>query len=137
MAAPFESRVGVTFGVLNAVVGLLLLTAVFVVVRTRFLLLDLPVVVVAALDLASAVGLLLRARWALRVLRVAAFAAFGFGLALVAALVLTLAFLRGIHGDMGLVGTAISALIIALAVPYVVALPALQLLWLKKQGQSP
>ena len=123
----------VTFGVLNAASALVLLIGVFGVVEPRFWALDVPAAIIALVELVSAVGLLARLPWALRALTVSAWVSFVLGLLIVSLIVVTIAFLRGIHGDYGLAALAVSALIVALLVPYTVVLPALELLWLKRQ----
>jgi len=123
----------VTFGVLNALCALVLSVGLFGVIQPRFWALDVPLSIIALLQLVSAVGLLAKLPWALRALSVAAWVSFVLGLLVVSSILLTIVFLRGIHGDYGVAALAISALIIALLVPYLTVLPALQLLWLKRQ----
>jgi hypothetical protein len=136
MSTP-DSRVPVAFGVLNAVAAVVLLVGAFLVVTPRFWALDLPLTAIALLELVSAVGLLFGLPWALRALLVSAWVSFVLGLIVVSLIVLSMAFLRGIHGDLGLAALAVSGLIVALLVPYVLVLPALELLWLKKQLTEP
>ena len=133
MADGSDSRVRITFGVLNGVAGIVLLVGVFVVTEPRFWALDVPATLIAAAQLASAVSLLARLRWALRALALAAWVSFVLGLVIVFLIVLTMLFLRGIHGDYGVAAMAVSGLVVALLVPYIVILPALELLWLKRQ----
>ena len=127
----------VTFGVLNALSALVLLVGVFGVVQPRFWALDVPLTLIALVELVSAVALLAKLPWALRALTVAAWLSFGLGLLVVSLILLTIVFLRGIHGDYGLAALAVSSLIVALLVPYTVVLPALELLWLKRQSVEP
>ncbi|HKO47105.1 MAG TPA: hypothetical protein VJV79_05240 [Polyangiaceae bacterium] len=122
-----------TFAVLNAVSALILLLGVFGVVEPRFWALDVPAALIALALLVSTVGLLGRLPWALRALEVAAWVSFVLGLTVVSLVVITIVFLRGIHGDYGLGALLISTLIVLLLVPYTVVLPALELLWLKRQ----
>jgi hypothetical protein len=123
----------VTFGVLNVVSALVLLVGVFAVVQPRFWVLDVPAAIIALSSLVSAVGLLGRLPWALRALTVSAWVSFVLGLTIVSLIAITIVFLRGIHGDYGVAALAVSSLIILLLVPYTVVLPALELLWLKRQ----
>ena len=123
----------VTFGVLNALSALVLLVGLFAVVQPRFWALDVPLSLIALSLLVSAVGLLAKLPWAMRALSVAAWLSFGLGLLVVSLILLTVVFLRGIHGDYGVAALAVSGLIVALLVPYTVVLPALELLWLKRQ----
>jgi len=127
----------ITFGVLNAVSALVLLVGVFGVVQPRFWVLDVPAAIIAFVSLVSAVGLLARLPWALRALTVSAWVSFVLGLTIVSLIVITIVFLRGIHGDYGVAALAVSGLIVALLVPYTVVLPALELLWLKRQSLEP
>jgi len=124
----------VTFGVLNALSALVLLVGVFGVVQPRFWALDVPLTAIALVLLVSAVGLLAKLPWALRALTVAAWVSFALGLLVVSLILLTMVFLRGIHGDFGVAALAVSSLIVALLVPYTIVLPALELLWLKRQS---
>lgn len=127
----------VTFGVLNAFSALVLLVGLFGVVQPRFWALDVPLSSIALVELVSAVGLLAKLPWALRALTVSAWVSFVLGLLVVSLILLTLVFVRGIHGDYGAAALAVSGLIIALLVPYTVVLPALELLWLKRQRAEP
>jgi len=126
-----------TFGILNALSALVLLVGLFGVVEPRFWALDVPLLTIALLELVSAVGLLAKLPWAMRALAVSAWISFGLGLLVVSLIVLTMVFLRGIHGDFGVAALAVSSLIVALLVPYTVVLPAIELLWLKRQSVEP
>jgi len=132
-----ESRVRVAFGVLNALSASVLLVGVFGVVQPRFWALDAPAAIIALVELVSAVGLLAKLPWAERALSIAAWVTFVLGMLIVSLVLLTITFLRGIHGDYGLAALAVSSLIIALLVPYTVVLPALELLWLKRRRAEP
>ena len=129
-----DSRVRIAFGVSNAVAAVVLGVGVFVVVQPRFWALDVPAAAIGLVQLVSAVGLLAKLPWVMRALQVAAWVSFVLGLLTVSLIVLSMVFLRGIHGDYGVAALAVSGLIIALLVPYVVVLPALELLWLKRQS---
>ena len=133
MAVLTEPRVLRIFAALNALVALILLVGVFGLIKPRFWALDAPVGLLCAVLLASAVALFARLPWALRALALAAWVTFVGGLILVGLIVLTMVFLRSVHGEDGFVATAVSGLVIALIVPYTLLLPAVQLLWLKRQ----
>jgi len=124
--------VRIAFGVWNAVAAAVLLCGVLLVVQPRFWALDVPLTLIALVQGASAVGLLANRAWAERALRLAAWTAFVLGLLVLSAIVLSMVFLRAIHGDYGVAALAVSGLIIALLVPYVLVLPVLELLWLKR-----
>ena len=66
--------------------------------------------------------------------RAASLVALVLGLALVTALALSASYLGGIYGAIGRGGALILVLVAALAVPYLVAFPAAQLLWLGARG---
>ena len=117
--------------------GLVLGVGVLVLAQPRFWALDVPALLIAGVQLTSAVALLAKLRWALRALTVAAWVSFVLGLLVVFLIVITMVFLRGIHGDYGVAALAVSGLIVALLVPYIVVLPALELLWLGKQRAEP
>jgi hypothetical protein len=125
-----DSRVRVIFGVLNTLVALILLVGIDLI-QPRLWAVDLPIALLALAELVSAAALFARLPWALRALSVTAWITFGGGLILVALIVLTMVFLRSVHGEDGMVATAVSGLVVALIVPYTLLLPAVQLLWLK------
>jgi len=127
----------ITFAVLNAVSASVLLLAVFALITPRFWVLDVPAALIALVELVSAAALLARSPWALRALSVAAWVTFALGLTLVSLVVITIAFLRGIHTEYSLAGLTLTALAVALLVPYTVLLPVVQLLWLKRQSVEP
>jgi hypothetical protein len=58
------------------------------------------------------------------------------GLALVAAALLSVAFLSGIHGDFGRGGVTLMALIGFMVLPYVVGYPLFELWWLGKPAEQ-
>jgi hypothetical protein len=123
------------FGVANGVTVLLMGLAVHGL-PTRWWVVDVPAATVAALLLASCIGLVGGMRWAERVARAAAFVSLGVGLLLVAMLALSASFLAGIYGPVGRGGVTIMILVAALALPYLVVLPAAQLLWLGPANRS-
>lgn len=121
-------RIG--FGIANLGVGALVLWGVFRALPTRWWLVDGAGAIVGGLLLASGATLLARSKHAARVTRVAAGFSLAAGLALIAALASSAAFLWGTYAQVGRGGAAIFGLVILLAVPYLVVLPAAQLLWL-------
>ena len=86
---------------------------------------------------AAGIGLLGRFSWGERVARVASTIALALGLVLVATLAVTASYLSGIYDAVGRGGSVILALVAALALPYLVALPAAQLLWLGPRRATP
>ena len=61
----------------------------------------------------------------------AAALALAFGVALVTTLALTASWLSGVYGPVGRSGALLLTLVAALALPYLVVLPAAELLWLR------
>ncbi len=55
--------------------------------------------------------------------------------ALLAALISGGAFLMGVYGPLGQGGMVVFALVVALVIPYLVAVPALELAWLRKRSR--
>ena len=137
MAVLPEARVRLIFAVLNALVAVILIVGVFGLIQPRFWALDVPAGLLSAVELVSAVALFARLPWALRALLLSAWVTFAIGLLLVGLIVLTMVFLRSVHGEDGFVATAVSGLVVALLVPYTLLLPTVQLLWLKRQLGEP
>ena len=131
-----DARVQLTFGVWNALTATILLVALFLIVQPRFWAFDVPLCLSALVQLTSAAGLLAKRGWALRALSVSAWLSFGLGLFVISSIVVSMVFLRSIHGDYGVAALAVSGLIVALLVPYLLVLPALQLLWLKARQST-
>lgn len=123
-------RTSQAFGVVNLVSAVLVALGVFGGLPARWWVVDVPAALVVALLGVSGAGLVFRARRADSLARVASFVVLAAGLSLVAALVLTASGLSGLYGPIGKGGAIIMILVVALAVPYLVVLPAAELLWL-------
>ena len=95
---------------------------------TRWAPVDMPAAALVVLHAAASVSLV-RGRPVV-LARVAAWASLAVGLALIAILAWTATYLSTIYGPVGKGGALIMALVIALALPYLVALPAGELVWL-------
>ena len=130
------SAAAIAFGATDiataAVVGL----GVFGGLPSRWAPVDVPAALLCALMVTAGAGLLAGARWATAVARVAAAVALGLGLVLIALLVLSVGYLSGLYGPVGRGGAVILALVAALALPYLVALPAGQLVWLSARRRG-
>jgi hypothetical protein len=120
------------FGVADLVTAGLVLLGVFVGLPARWAPVDVPASVLVALKIVSGVSLIARARWAPRMATVGAALALALGLALVTALALTASWLSGVYGPVGRGGALLLTLVAALALPYLVVLPAAQLVWLRE-----
>jgi len=123
-------RVRRAFGIANVVAAAVALFGVFVALPTRWMPVDAGSLVVGALLAASGAGLIANKPWASKVARAASFAVLAVGLAFVALLAMTASYLSGIYGPVGRGGAVILVLVAALALPYLVILPAAQLVWL-------
>jgi hypothetical protein len=124
------------FGFLDLLAACLVAIGVFRGLPSRAWAVDGCAAAVIALLAASGVGLMLDRKWAPRVARATSMIVLALGLGLVAALGLTASYLAGIYGPVGKGGAVILVLVAALVLPYLVALPATQLLWLGRSGQK-
>ncbi len=118
------------FGAANVVTALLIAFGVFVALPSRWWPVDTAAVVLVLLQLASGTGLLTGTPWAPKVARAASAVALALGLFTVTVLAVTASWLAGIYGPVGRGGSIVLALVAALALPYLVALPLVQLVWL-------
>jgi hypothetical protein len=121
----------IAFGLANLVTAAVVALGVFRGLPERYLLVDGAAALVILLLGASGFGLVSGARWALACARIAAGVTLVLGLVLVCALALTASYLAGIYGPVGEGGAIIFTLVMALAIPYLVALPAFELYWLR------
>jgi hypothetical protein len=123
-------RFRVGFGVADLVSAVLVYVGVFEGLPSRYGPVDAAAAVVIALFAGAGAGLLWQASWAPKVAWIASVVSLGLGLSLVATLALTASYLSGIYGPVGRGGALILGLTAALALPYLVVLPAGQLVWL-------
>jgi hypothetical protein len=84
--------------------------------------------IVSVACVASGVMMLAKAKHADRVARIVNAAVLAIGLLLVVVLAATASYLSGIYGPVGKGGAMVLVVVVALALPYAVALPAAQLL---------
>lgn len=117
---------------LDALTAALLLGGVWLALPARWWPVDLVGTALGLLFATSAVGLGLRAPWGRTVGRIAAGAGLAVGLGTVTTLALTASYLAGLYGPVGAGGALILAAVAALVLPYLVALPAAQLLALRR-----
>jgi hypothetical protein len=118
------------FGLANVASAALVYLGVFQGLPSRWLPVDGTAAVIIALFAAAGLGLLGRTSWAPKAAWLASAVSLAIGILLVATLALTASFLAGIYGPVGRGGALILALVAALALPYLVVLPAAQLVWL-------
>ncbi|MGH7438555.1 MAG: hypothetical protein ACRENE_22945 [Polyangiaceae bacterium] len=129
-------RAARTFGAAHLVTAALVGFGVFGCLPGRWAPVDSVAAVVALLDAAAGVGLLRGASWAERVARAASGVSLAVGLLLVTGLAVTASWLSGVYGPVGAGGAVILALVAALALPYLVAVPCVELVWLAR-GDDP
>jgi hypothetical protein len=114
----------VSFGVADLLTGAVVGLGVFVAA------------LLTALELAAGVALVARAPWAERLARVACALALSLGLFTVSVLAVTASWLSGVYGPVGRGGSIVLVLVALLALPYVVVLPAVQLVWLRPRRRA-
>jgi hypothetical protein len=120
------------FGIGDLFSAALVALGVFVGLPARWWPVDAGAAVLIGVLAAAGCGLVWRAPWAATVARLAAAVALVLGLALVATLALTASYLAGIYGPVGRGGALILVLVAALALPYLVILPSVQLVWFRR-----
>ena len=124
------------FGAADLVAAFVVLLGVFAGLPSRWLPIDLAGGVLGALFLASGVALLANHGKAPLLARVAAFAALAVGMVLVLALGVSASWLAGVYGPVGRGGALLLVLVAALVVPYLLLLPAAQLLWIGPRDKA-
>ena len=124
-------RAGVALGVGDLVTAGVVALGVFVGLPTRWAVVDVPAAILVVLHLGSAAGLLTAKPWAPRAATVASAVSLALGLLVITVLALTAGWLSGVYGPVGRGGAVILALVAALAVPYLVAVPVARLVWLR------
>jgi hypothetical protein len=130
-------RAALVFGIADLLTAAVVGLGVFVALPARWWPVDLAAAVLAALELVAGVALLVRATWAERAARAASAVALGLGLFLVTVLAVTASWLSGVYGPVGAGGAIILTLVAVLALPYLVVLPAVELVWLRPVARVP
>jgi len=124
------------FGAADLVAAFVVLLGIFGGLPARWLPIDLAGALLGGLFLASGGALLANHRLAPVLARIAAFAALGVGMFLVLALGVSASWLAGVYGPVGRGGALLLVLVAALIVPYLLLLPAAQLLWLGPRDKA-
>jgi hypothetical protein len=122
------------FGSSDLLSATLVATGVFLGLPDRWWPVDVAAAAIIALRAASGAALLAGTSWAVGLARVSAAAALAAGLALLAAVATSASYLSGIYGPVGRGGAVLFILVAALALPYLVVLPSVELVWL---GRDP
>jgi hypothetical protein len=128
-------RAAVVFGIADLVTAAVVVIGVFVGLPSRWAPIDAAAVVLVSAHGAAGVGLLAGRAWAPRMARAASALALALGLALVTALAVTASWLSGVYGPVGAGGAVVLVLVAALALPYLVVMPVVQLVWLRGAGR--
>jgi hypothetical protein len=131
---PSPSSLGIAIG--NLLLAATIVLGVFLGLPVRYWVVDGGALGIALLLLTSSLALARNAPWQVRVARVAAWVVLALGLLLTAALVVGAACVRGVSGELGVRGTAILLVALALEVPYLVVYPAATLRWLGREAKS-
>ena len=125
-----------TFGVGHVVTALVVVLGVFAGLPSRWWPVDTAAVVLVALQVAAGAGLLSAAPWGHRAARASCAVALALGLFLVTVLGVTAGWLSGVYGPVGRGGSIVLALVAALALPYLVALPLVELVLLRPRARA-
>jgi hypothetical protein len=118
-------------GAVDLFTAALVVFGVFGGLPARWWPVDTAAAALAAIEVASAVALFARLPWAARIAQVAGAVALALGLLAVSLLAVTASWLSGVYGPVGRGGAIVLLLIAVLLVPYLIALPIVQLLWLR------
>jgi hypothetical protein len=130
----FSRRAAVVFGSADLLTATLVVVGVFLGLPSRWAPVDAGAIVLAALLIASGAGLVLGKPWASRMARVTSGVSLAMGLGVVSVLAITATWLSGVYGPVGRGGAVILALVAALALPYLVVMPVVRLVWLRQAG---
>jgi hypothetical protein len=124
-------RIVWVLGTTDLITAALVIFGVFIGLPTRWWPVDTAAAALSAIEVASAVALFARLRWALPIARAAGMAALALGLLVVSLLAVTASWLSGVYGPVGRGGAIVLVLVAVLLVPYLIVLPVVQLLWLR------
>jgi hypothetical protein len=117
---------------MQLVVALLLMIGIWVALPARYAVVDVLGTGVALLYAGAAAGLLSGARWGHSLARVVSYVALGLGALTVTLLAMSAAQLAGLYGPVGSGGALLLGTVALLVLPYLVALPAVQLALLRR-----
>jgi hypothetical protein len=129
-------RTAAAIGTADLITAALIAFGVFFALPARWWPVDTVACLLIAIELASGIGLLARARWGVAVARAAGAVALGIGLITVSLLAMTASWLSGIYGPVGLGGAMVLGFVAALLVPYLVVLPIAQLVSLQPNADA-
>jgi hypothetical protein len=129
-------NVAFVFAGIDALTAMLVGFGVFVALPSRYWPIDLPAILLVLAHLGAAGALFAQMPWARRLAAVTSLVTLVVGLALVSALALTASWLSGVYGPVGRGGGIILALVALLSLPYLVALPLVQLFWMRPRDSA-
>jgi hypothetical protein len=127
-------RAAVVFGSADVLTAALVVVGVFIGLPSRWPPVDGVAIVLTVLLGASGAGLLSGASWAVRVARVTSAVSLAIGLGVVSVLAVTASWLSGVYGPVGRGGAIVLLLVAALALPYLIVVPTIRLVWLRGLG---
>ncbi len=119
------------FATCDGVTAILVLVATFLGLPTRWWPID-GLAVLVSIALAAAAAALALDRWRI-VVRFACGFVLAVGLVFGALLAISASHLHGIYGPIGEGGALLMLLVVALVLPYLIALPSAQLVWARKR----
>jgi hypothetical protein len=132
----FSQRLRMAYVVADAIAALVVLLGVFVGLPTRWAVVDVPAAILIVLLAASCVALVRQPAKMALIVRNVAFVQLALGLLLFALGAWTAAYLNGVYGPVGRGGALILVLVIAIALPYLIVLPATKLLWIGPSARA-
>lgn len=132
-AEPRSKRARILCAIGSFTSALVAVGGVFGGLPARYAPVDVTAVIIGIACVASAVLWLVDSRWAERVARVVNMVVLALGVVLVVVLAWTASYLSGIYGPVGKGGASLLLFVAALVLPYGIALPAAQLLYLGKR----
>ena len=118
--------------IFELLVAILLVIGIWVALPARWWPVDVAGSVLAGVLLAGGGGLLLNRSWGRRLSIAASWLSLAIGMTTVTLLAWTAAFLSGLYGPIGGGGALILGAVAALVLPYLVGLPLIQLILLRK-----
>lgn len=129
-------RAALVFGLADLVTAALVGLGVFVALPARWWPVDVAAGVLTVLEATAGIALVSRVGWGELAARIASAFALAAGLFTVTVLAVTASWLDGVYGPVGKGGAIILGLVAALALPYVVVLPLVELVWLRPRRRD-
>ena len=124
-------NVRIALGTGHVVLGIGLAMVLLIALTARYMPVDVPLVLIAALLTASGAALLYGVRQGPMLARVAAAVTLVVGLAFLTALLWTASYLKGIYGDLGRGASAFFTLMVFTVLPYLIVYPGYALVLLR------